>query len=331
MKNRVSTLSKDDLGDLVKAFRIPLNLHPRFPDLALTMDCLPHEAIGVYSESLWFFGVRIPFLTFLLSVLGYFKVVCRDLGIVPTVTLFRVFQCLCKQGDWFSFAKRWNTKDVCMDYGSSSLKKWKNKFFLIDRRAILGYLTRRHSHSYVFDDLPVDGYNQDDIERLCARLIRLREMKEEVLVRSGLSSLWSNRKCDPIFQRKDDNSSRFRGIMFSAVIRYPLSGDAKVVKEPHNHPAPLLEHVSRHTTAPAAKGALILLPTPDEVVAAQPDPRLARRSQVLEVGSSKPEVEQIEGLETWFPPSSSVVAAYELSQIGTSVRVATPVCGVARK
>ncbi|GJT42290.1 hypothetical protein Tco_0951005 [Tanacetum coccineum] len=56
-------------------------------------------------------------------------------------------------------------------------------------------------------------------------------------------------------------------------------GDAKVVKEPHNHPAPLLEHVSRHTTAPAAKGALILLPTPDEVVAAQPDPRLARRSQ----------------------------------------------------
>ncbi|GKE91852.1 hypothetical protein Tco_1572947, partial [Tanacetum coccineum] len=73
MKNHVSTLSKDDLGDLVKAFRIPLNLHPRFPDPTLTMDRLPHDAIGVYSESFWFSGVHIPFSTFLLSVLGYFK------------------------------------------------------------------------------------------------------------------------------------------------------------------------------------------------------------------------------------------------------------------
>ncbi|GKA31229.1 hypothetical protein Tco_0717534 [Tanacetum coccineum] len=148
-----------------------------------------------------------------------------------------------------------------------------------------------------------------DVERLCARLIRLREMKEEVLVRSSLSSVWSNRKCDPVFQRKDDNSGR----------------DAKIVEEPHQHPAPLLERAPRHTTAPAAKGALIPLPTLDKVAAAQPDPHLDRRSQgpskgkaristtvsfepnqpskksklrkrVPEVGSTNLEVEQTEGL-----------------------------------
>ncbi|GJW85161.1 gypsy type transposase [Tanacetum coccineum] len=215
MKNPVSALSKDDLGDLVKAFRVPLNLHPRLPDPTLTMDRLPHDAIGVYSESLRFFGVRIPFLTFLLLVLGYFK----------------------------------NTEDVCMDDGPSSLKKWKNKFFLIDRKAIPGYLTWRHSHSCVFDDLPVDGYNRDDVEWLCTRLIRLCKMKEEVLVRSSLSFVWFNQKCDPVFRRKDDNSE----MSIYDFITLPSWGDAKVVEEPHHHPAPFLERVLWHTTAPAAE------------------------------------------------------------------------------
>nr|GFC13689.1 hypothetical protein [Tanacetum cinerariifolium] len=78
----------------------------------------------------------------------------------------------------------------------------------------------------------------------------------------------------------------------------PYWGDDKVVEEPHHHPALLLKHVSQHTTAPAAEGAMIPLPTPDEVDAAQPDPRLAKRSQgrVSEVGSSNPEVEQTKGL-----------------------------------
>ncbi|GJS16051.1 zf-CCHC domain-containing protein [Tanacetum coccineum] len=169
-----------EVGDLVKAFRVPLNLHPRLPDPTLTMDRLPHDVIDVYSESLWFFGVRIPFLTFLLLVLRYFK---------------------------------------------------------------------RHSHSCVSDDLPVDGYNRDDVEWLCARLIRLCKMKEEVLVRSSLSFVWSNQKCDPVFWRKDDNSE----MSIYDFITLPSWGDAKVVEEPHHHPAPFLERVLWHTTAPAAE------------------------------------------------------------------------------
>ncbi|GKC81413.1 hypothetical protein Tco_1137130 [Tanacetum coccineum] len=159
----------------------------------------------------------------------------------------------------------------------------------------------------------------------------LCEMKEEVLDRSGLSSVWSNRKCDPLFRRKDDNSE----MRIYDFMTLPSWGDAKVVKEPHHLPAPLLDRVSQHTTATTDEGALIPLPTSDEVVVAQPNPLLAR---------SNSEVEQIEGLgdadisnfwvkleDTRTPPFSSAVAVSEPSQIGTSVCAATPVRGVARK
>ncbi|GJY45909.1 hypothetical protein Tco_0434972 [Tanacetum coccineum] len=48
----------------------------------------------------------------------------------------------------------------------------------LDRRAIPDYLTWRHSCSCVSDDLPTDGYDRNDVERLCTCLIRLREMRE---------------------------------------------------------------------------------------------------------------------------------------------------------
>ncbi|GKD10954.1 hypothetical protein Tco_1190639 [Tanacetum coccineum] len=79
-------------------------------------------------------------------------------------------------------------------------------------------------------------------------------------------------------------------------------GDAKIFEEPHHLPDPLLERVLSHTTAPVAEDALISLPTSDEVVAAQPDPRLTRKSKgpsqkrASEAGSSAPELWQAEGL-----------------------------------
>nr|GEV24414.1 hypothetical protein [Tanacetum cinerariifolium] len=204
MKKHVSILSKSDLEDLVKTFRIPLDLHLCFLDSTYTMDRLPSDAICIYSEFLRFFGVCIPFTTFFLSVLKYFK---------------------------------------------------KSKFFLIDRGAILDHLTWRHSHSCVFNDLPVDGYDQNDVEWLRVCLIRLRERREE--------------------------------------------SDAKIVEEPHYISEPLLERVPTHTTAPAVEDALIPLPTPDEVVAAQPRGALHKTSK----GPSQ--VRTRSALVTVFEPSQS--------------------------
>nr|GEW70479.1 hypothetical protein [Tanacetum cinerariifolium] len=43
---------------------------------------------------------------------------------------------LSKQEDWFSFAKLGDPVPVCMEGVKSALKPWKEKFFLIERRAI---------------------------------------------------------------------------------------------------------------------------------------------------------------------------------------------------
>ncbi|GKB19146.1 hypothetical protein Tco_0853069, partial [Tanacetum coccineum] len=140
------------------------------------------------------------------------------------------------------------------------------RFSGVHRRAIPDYLTWRHSCSFVLDDLSTDGYDRNDVEQLCAHLICLHETREEVLVRSGLSSMWFNKECDPMFRRIADNAGR-------------LGGDAKVAEEPHHLSLPLLERVLSHTTAPTAEGAMIPLPTPYEIAASLPDPRLAKKSK----------------------------------------------------
>ncbi|GJZ16651.1 hypothetical protein Tco_0552774 [Tanacetum coccineum] len=246
---------------LVKTYRIPLDLHPRLPDHGFTMDRLPADAIGIYFEFLWFFGVRVPFSTFLLSVLKYFKVHISQL--VP-----------------------------------------------LDRKVILDHLTWRHSCSCVSDDLPFDGYDRNDVQRLCTRLICLLEMREEVLACSGLSSVWINKESNPVFRRVNDNAE----MSIYDFTTLPSWSDAKIAEESHHLSLPLLEHVSSHTTALATECAIISLPTPDEIVASLPDSRLVKKSKgpshasrpskkrklqkrALEAGSSAPELDQAEGTD----------------------------------
>ncbi|GKA50957.1 hypothetical protein Tco_0744153 [Tanacetum coccineum] len=133
-------------------------------------------------------------------------------------------------GAWFSFAKRRNTEDVCRDDSPSSIKLWKNKFFLIGRRAIPDNLTCRHSQSCVSNDFPADGYDQNDMAQLCAHLTRLCEINEAVLIRSEFSFSWFNPKCDPVFRRNDDNSEMS---IYDFMI-LPSWENAKVVDEPRS-------------------------------------------------------------------------------------------------
>ncbi|GJW68752.1 retrovirus-related pol polyprotein from transposon TNT 1-94 [Tanacetum coccineum] len=226
--------------DLVKTYRIPQDLHPRLPDPRFTMDRLLGDAIGIYTEFLWFFGVR-------LNKVVSFEVEYRDLDIVPTITLFRVFQCLCKQRDWFSFSKCRNTEDVCTDNGPSSLKNM--PFRTMRLHTLVGDrcddCLKSVSHAVVSPpgehDLSTDGYDWNDVERLCARLIR-HEMKEEVLIRSGLSSVWFNK--DVIWF--------FKGLMTMLIMF--------------------------HRTLLCRKRKV---PTADEIAASLPDPRLAKKLKGL--------------------------------------------------
>nr|GEX53000.1 hypothetical protein [Tanacetum cinerariifolium] len=215
MKTYVSNLTEVDLRILVKTYRIPLDLHSRLLDPALTMDHLPNDTIGIYTQSLRIFGLRIPFSTFLLSVMKYFEVhisqliplglnkvvsfeiVCLDLGIIPTVALFQ-----------------------------------------------------RHSHSCISDDLPTDSYDRDDVARLGTRLIRLREINEAALVRFVLSFAWSNPKCDPVFRKKDDSSE----MSVYDFMTLPTWENAKFVEEPHEFASSILQRVQSNTTSPDTEG-----------------------------------------------------------------------------
>nr|GEX08719.1 hypothetical protein [Tanacetum cinerariifolium] len=217
MKDCICTISKNDLKEFVKTYRILLDLYPCLPDPGFTMDRLPAHAIGIHSNFLWFFDVCVPFSTFLLSVLKYFKVHISQL--VP-----------------------------------------------LDLRAIPDYLTWRHSCSCVLDDLPSDGYDQNDVQGLCARLICLCEIRKEVLIHSGLSFVWFNKECDPVLRRIDNNAG----------------SDAKIVEESHHLYLSLLECVSLHTTASVSKGAIIPLPTPDEIADSIPDSRLVKKLKELD-------------------------------------------------
>ncbi|GJR79917.1 hypothetical protein Tco_0150702 [Tanacetum coccineum] len=135
--------------------------------------------------------------------------------------------------------------------------------------------------------LSVLKYFKNDVEWLCARLICLCETRDEVLVRSELSSMWFNKECDLVFQRIDDNSE----MSIYDFMTLPSWGDAKVAKESHHLSLSLLECVPSHTTMPAAEGAmiggsgnwsvliLIPLPTPDEIDASLQDPHLAKKSK----------------------------------------------------
>ncbi|GJV13872.1 hypothetical protein Tco_1355413 [Tanacetum coccineum] len=135
-----------------------------------------------------------------------FEVLCRSLQIEPTPTLFRVFQMLCKQGDWFLFAKRRAPSPVCIDDNRSCMKDRKSGFFLVDQRAIPDSMVWRHLSVAIDDPRPAaSSFSMADVCRLSAHVIKLRDMPEGVLVLSGLSRVWKSRVCDPVLHGADGN------------------------------------------------------------------------------------------------------------------------------
>ncbi|GJW07623.1 hypothetical protein Tco_1570046 [Tanacetum coccineum] len=162
-----SRFTPDDLNDLIIKYKIPCDLHPWLPSEDFVMSELPDDAIGIYHRMFDFSGVRIPFSSFLLALIKHyrvhfsqldplglnkvitFEVLCRSLQIEPTVTLFRVFQSLCKQ----------------------------EQFFFIDHRAILDAMVWRHPDAAIDDPRPAAGsFNMADVRRLSAYVIKLRDM-----------------------------------------------------------------------------------------------------------------------------------------------------------
>ncbi|GJX47574.1 hypothetical protein Tco_0272764 [Tanacetum coccineum] len=75
-----SRLTQGDLNELIIKYKIPRDLHPRLPSKDFVLSKLPDDAIGVYHRIFNFFGVHIPFSSFLLALIKHYKVHFTKLG-----------------------------------------------------------------------------------------------------------------------------------------------------------------------------------------------------------------------------------------------------------
>ncbi|GJR72879.1 hypothetical protein Tco_0085244 [Tanacetum coccineum] len=177
-----SRLTQDDLKDLIIKYKIPRDLHPRLPFKEFVMSELLDDAIGIYHRMIDFFGVCIPFSSFLLAFIKHYRVYFSQLGPLGL-----------NKGDWFYFAKRRAPSSVCIDDNCSCMKHWKSGFFLIDRRATPNSIVWRHLSTAIDDPRPAaSSFNMADVRRLSTHVIKLRDMPEGVLVLFGLSPVWKS-------------------------------------------------------------------------------------------------------------------------------------------
>ncbi|GJW28271.1 hypothetical protein Tco_0045146 [Tanacetum coccineum] len=212
-------ITPNDLHDLIINYKIPYDLHPQLPSKDFVMSELPNDVIGIYHGMFDFSGVQILFSSFLLALIKHyrvhfsqlgplglnkvitFEVLCRSLQIEPTVTMFRVFQTLCKLGDWFSFTKCYAPSPACIDDNRSCMKHWKSGFFFIDRRAIPDVMVWRHPDVAIDDPRPAAGsFNIADVSRLSSRM-------EHVVLTNTDYGLWQviMNGDEPIQTTKDEN------------------------------------------------------------------------------------------------------------------------------
>ncbi|GJV96072.1 hypothetical protein Tco_1547649 [Tanacetum coccineum] len=210
MGSYISTMKPSDVKALTRKYKIPRDLHPVAVSSEWTMYRLTNEYIGLYEQYFEFAGLRVPFSTLLLAVIRHFHVhisqlvplgltrltlfelYCRSLNIVPSVTLFRVFYKLSKQGDWFTFEKRAGKdfRGKILNETFSCMKKWKGRFFFIDRRAIPDAMCWRHHDSDISDPAPKDGFDEADVIALTHQSIDIRGILSGLLFSAGFAITW---------------------------------------------------------------------------------------------------------------------------------------------
>ncbi|GJZ35424.1 hypothetical protein Tco_0581241 [Tanacetum coccineum] len=273
-----SRLTQDDLDDLIIKYKIPRDLHPRLPLEEFVMSELLDDAIGIYHRMFDFFGVRIPFSSFLLALIKHyrvyfsqlgplglnkvinFEVLCRSLLIEPTVTLFRVFQTLCKQGDWFSFAKRRAPSPVCVDDNFSCMKHWKSGFFIIDRRAIPDAIVSGGEYEDKDEDFRRSPYKDKDTEDIR---------------RHPKAAIDDPRPAAGSFSMADgaDGNGIGGGLELCFVT------GAEVQEEPHLDVRPTLQRLLFYYTPPVTVDAVIPNPTMEDLAVGTPSSKILAKTK----------------------------------------------------
>nr|GEZ47219.1 hypothetical protein [Tanacetum cinerariifolium] len=169
-----SRLTQDDINDLIIKYKIPRDLYPWLPFEEFVMSELPDDAIGIYHWIFDFSSVRIPFSSFLLALIKHYRVHFSQLGPL-------------------------------------GLNK-KSGFFLIDWRAIANAMVWRHPDVAIDDPRPAVGsFNMDDVRRLSAHVVKLRDMPKVAMVPS--SGNLGGRFIAPAAEGSNTRDSWGKGVM----------------------------------------------------------------------------------------------------------------------
>ncbi|GJV07801.1 hypothetical protein Tco_1345457 [Tanacetum coccineum] len=105
------------------------------------------------------------------------------------------------QGHWFSFERRSRKggQGKIFNEFCTSLKHWKDCFFLIDRRAIPDAMSWRHQDFSVVYPPPI-GVQVENVHRLCENVIDLRHVHLAMLYVVGLTTIWNHVGHHPVFK-----------------------------------------------------------------------------------------------------------------------------------
>ncbi|GJV03154.1 gypsy type transposase [Tanacetum coccineum] len=198
-----SVLSSDEVNSLVAEYAIPSDLHPCVPPSGLTMNRLPADKIVS--------SVRFE---------------SSD------------------HGHWFSFERRSGKggHDKIFNEFCTSLKNWKDRFFLIDRRAIPDTMPWRHQDSSLADPAPT-GVHTEDIHRLCENVIDLRPVHPAMLYTVGLTTMWKHVGHHPVFKDGEGNVAT----SMSQFLKFSMAGGVRVGR---GTTLVANEVIPQHTTPP---------------------------------------------------------------------------------
>ncbi|GKC20744.1 hypothetical protein Tco_1022894 [Tanacetum coccineum] len=139
----------------------------------------------------------------------------------------------------------------CFKEVTSSLKGWRKKFFLIDRRAIPDAMPWRHIDTDLCDDFSTH-YNEDDANRLAGFVVPLRPPPRHLLYVCGLTT--ACRHPELSYFIKDQNG---KVITVDAFLKLPVWSRIVMSKR---DPIPNSQRPPLHTTPPLEAGGLVAPP-----------------------------------------------------------------------
>lgn len=216
MSNSLCEISAGEFYDACMWIRpFPDEVEVRFPNMFETILHAPPGFVGVYVDSFTKGNLRLPLNPFMCDVLvhfaihftrvnpqGWFKltnfiVMCKAYNCEVSVDLFKCFFQACYVGDWVTFRRRSNKKNVFTE-PMEVIKNWHSRFIFVSNNVIpahyqpLVFAGHLHATHAFPNDFPVHLENDPDYQRLCRYPAKARSYGDEVLFKADLAYMWED-------------------------------------------------------------------------------------------------------------------------------------------